>query len=124
MTTTNFTDLTVTSLTETDSENPSAQTLTGDALISIKQGVVVLNKAGVIAATLAKPTAGTDDRKRLTVTSITAQLHTLALTAGTFGNGGAGFTTATFGAAAGNSISLIAWNGEYYITGLRGVTLA
>ena len=121
MTTTSLTDLDVTRLTI--GGEPQSETLIDTALISIKSGVVVLNKAGAITATIAKPTATTDDMKTLTVTSITAQLHTLVIVGGTFGNGGAGYTTATFGAAAGNSISLLAWNGEYYIIGQRGITL-
>ena len=119
---TNLTDVNVTRLTI--GGIPQSQALTDTGLITITHGVVTLNKAGAITTTLAKPTAGTDDLKRLTVTSLTAQAHTLALTAGTFGNGGAGYTTATFAAAAGNSISLLAWNGNWYVIGAQGVTLA
>lgn len=121
MTTTSLTDLDVTRLTI--GGEPQSETLTDTALISISHGVVVLNKAGAITATIAKPTATTDDLKTITVTSLNAQAHTLAVVGGTFGNGGAGYTTATFGAAAGNSISLLAWNGEWYIIGQRGVSL-
>jgi hypothetical protein len=98
--------------------------MTADGAISIDQGVVTLNKAGVLAASIVKPTALTDDYKLITITSLSAQLHTLVITGGTFGNGGAGFTTATFGAAAGNSITLLAYNGQWYVVGNRGVTFA
>lgn len=96
------------------------------ALISIKQGVVTLSKAGgAVTATIAKPTATTDDFKRLTVISLSAQAHTLAVTGGgSFGNGGAGENLATFDAAIGGTISLIAYQGEWNITGKFGVTVA
>lgn len=120
--TTNLTDLYLERLTIGADQLGQAMTVNG--LIAIDQGVVTLGKAGILAATLAKPTATTDDFKLLTVTSLTAFAHTLALSAGTFGDGGAGYTTATFGAAAGNSITLLAYQAQWYIVGYRGVTLA
>ena len=119
---TNLTDLYVERLTIGADQQGQAMLVNG--LIAIDQGVVTLGKAGILTATLAKPTATTDDFKLLTVTSLTAWAHTLALTAGTFGNGGAGYTTATFAAAAGNSITLLAYQAEWYIVGQRGITMS
>lgn len=119
---TNLTDVTVDALTLSGST--LHEELTDTALISIDMGVVTLNKAGVIAATLAKPTATTDDFKRLYIVSVTAQLHTLAIVGGSFGNGGAGEDVASFGAVKGNNIALMAFGGEWYITGGLGVTVA
>jgi hypothetical protein len=101
-----------------------SEALTGDALISIKNGVATLNKGSAIAATLAKPTATTDDFKILTIASLTAQAHTLALTAGSFGNGGANFVKATYGGAIGDEITLMAFNAQWYVIGQVGITLS
>jgi hypothetical protein len=101
-----------------------SQALTGDALISIKNGVVTLNKGSAIAATIALPTATTDDFKILTITSLTAQAHTLAPTSGSFGNGGSNFVKATYGGAVGDGISLMAYQGQWYVIGQKGITLS
>lgn len=101
----------------------SSQTLTGDGAITNKNGTVVLNKAGVIAATLANPTATTDDYKKLVILSLTAQAHTVTVTGG-FGNGGSGKDVATFGGAAGDCLTVMAYQGYWYVIGANGVTLA
>jgi hypothetical protein len=102
---------------------PAGATLIDDGAIGIKNGVVTLNKAGAIAATLGNPTAGDDDFKRLSVVSLTAQAHTLTVTGG-FGNGGGGEDIATFSGAIGDGIHLIAYGGFWYITGAHQVTVA
>ena len=122
---TNYTDLTVSALTigtQAIREVEATQTLTGDGAITIKNGTVILNKGSAIAATLANPTATTDDFKYLTIISITAQAHTIAVTGG-FGNGGAGKVTATFGTVVGNNVKLVAFGGYWYVIGGQGVTL-
>ena len=99
------------------------QTLTDTGAITAKNGICLLNKAGVIAATLANPTAGTDDFKRLSIRSLTAQAHTVTVTGG-FGNGGSGEDVATFSGVIGDGIELMAYNGYWYITGAHQVTVA
>lgn len=101
----------------------AAQTLTDDGAITNKNGVVVLNKAGVIAATLANPTATTDDYKMMTILSLTAQAHTVTVTGG-FGNGGTGKDVATFAGAIGDCMTIMAYQGYWYVIGTNGVTLA
>lgn len=100
-----------------------AQTLTDNGAITAKNGICLLNKAGVIAATLANPTAGTDDFKRLSIRSLTAQAHTVTVTGG-FGNGGSDEDVATFSGVIGDGIELMAYNGYWYITGAHQVTVA
>jgi hypothetical protein len=122
---TNFTDLTVSSLnvgTQAIHEVEATQTLTGDHSIDIKNGTVILNKGSAIAATLANPTTVTDDFKELTIISITAQAHTIAVTGG-FGNGGAGKVKSTFGTVVGNNMKCIAFGGYWYVIGGQGYTL-
>jgi hypothetical protein len=118
---TNLTDLTVDSLTI--GGVVLHEDLPDTALISIDMGVVTLSKVGVVTATLAKPTTVTDDHKRLYVVSLTAQAHTLAVVGGSFGNGGAGENLATWDAAIGAGIALVAFGGEWYITNKTGVTV-
>lgn len=130
----NLTDLDVTSLsinstsvTATADElnllDKSTQTMTADGAITIKNGVVALNKAGVLAATLANPTATTDDFKRLTILALQAQANTVTVTGG-FGNGGNGEDVATFSGVIGDNLNLIAYQGYWYITGAHQVTVA
>lgn len=102
---------------------PETQALTDAGAITIKNGVVTLNKAGVIAATLADPIATTDDFKRLSIVALTAQANTVT-SASSFGGGGAGKDVATFGGAIGDGLHLMAYQGKWYVTGVYGVTLA
>lgn len=130
----NLTDLDVTSLSinstsvtatadELNRLDFDTQTMTADGAITIKNGVVALNKAGVLAATLANPTATTDDFKRLTILALQAQANTVTVTGG-FGNGGNGEDVATFSGAIGDNLNLIAYQGYWYITGAHQVTVA
>lgn len=125
MGTTNLDRLVVNTLSVGGVEAPlrTSQAMTADGAINIKEGVVTLDKAGVLAATLANPTAGTDDFKRLSIVSLTAQAHTVTVTGG-FGNGGGGEDIATFSGAIGDGIHLIAFGGFWYITGAHQVTVA
>lgn len=131
---TNLTDLDVTSLsvnstsvTATGAElnllDMETQTMTADGAITIKNGVVALNKAGALAATLANPTATTDDFKRLTIVALQAQANTVTVTGG-FGNGSTGEDVATFSGAIGDTLALLAYQGYWYITGSHQVTVA
>lgn len=73
--------------------------------------------------TLANPTATTDDFKRLSIRSLTAQAHTVTVTGG-FGNGSTGEDVATFSGAIGDGIELMAYQGYWYITGAHQVAVA
>lgn len=140
----NLTDLDVTSLTingvditaeltaldgvtasaaELNLNDNAVQTMTADGAITIKNGVVALNKAGVLAATLANPTATTDDGKRLCILALQAQANTVTVTGG-FGNGGGGEDIATYSGAIGDNLNLLAYQGFWYITGVHQVTVA
>lgn len=87
--------------------------------ISSKSGLVLLTKAGVAAMTLAAPTTVTDDRKILRIISTTAQAHTVTTPAASLNAG----TTATFAAAVGSSLALMAYGGKWYSVSTLGVTL-
>lgn len=70
-----------------------------------------ITKAGVAAMTLVDPTSGTDDNLVLTFVSTTANAHTLDLVTGI--NGGAA-DVGTFGGAAGDGVSIVAYGGVWY----------
>ena len=95
-----------------------------DGAISIKDGYVMITKAGVAALTLADPTATTDDGKELTVISTTANAHTVTI-AGGLNGAGSGADVGTFGAAAGNRFTVVAYNGKWWSSGVAvNVTFA
>lgn len=103
----------------------TAQLLVADGAITVKNGICLIAKtvAGVVAATLADPTATTDDYKRLTIISNQAQLNTVT-SASSFGGGGAGEDVCTFSGAIGDCLNLIAYQGKWYITGGHQFTIA
>ena len=78
------------------------QELTDDGAITIPQGLVRLNKAGVVAATLAAPQA---DGLILCISSDTAQAHTVDLA--TSGINGGSADVGTFGGAIGDCVILM-----------------
>ena len=96
---------------------------TADGAISAKEGTVFLNKSGVLAATLAAPTATTDDGKVMRIVSLTANAHTVTQTTPGFNNGGSASDVATFGGAIGDNMNIVAYQGKWYVLSLRNVTL-
>jgi hypothetical protein len=92
--------------------------------ITIKEGTVIITKAGVAVLTIANPTIGDDDGKTLTLISATANAHTLTNAVTGFNAGGAASDVATFGGAKGDNLTLIAYQGVWYVKSLRNVTLA
>jgi len=101
------------------------QLLVADGPITVKNGICKIAKtaAGVVSATLANPTTGTDDYKRLTIINFQAQANNITVTGG-FGDGGAGEDVATFSATIGDTLALIAHGGFWYIIGSHQCTLA
>jgi hypothetical protein len=111
---TNLTDLTVDTLTiGTLPLTNVVEAMTADNAITIKQGMVTLDKSSPLLATLANPIATTDDYKRLTIVSLTAQAHKIT-----------GEDVATFTAAIGACLDLIAFQGLWYVNGQHLTTIA
>jgi hypothetical protein len=94
-----------------------------DGAISVSDGVsreIMITKAGVCALTLAAPAA---DRQRLTVTSTTANAHTIT-TVDLIHDGTTGtHDLATFAAFPGASLSLIGYDGKWYVVANNAVTI-
>lgn len=83
----------------------------------------VINKAGVAALTLAAPTAVTDDGLEITLTSSTANAHTLTAT-GLLQTGAAAVNLATFAANAGAGLTLMAFNAKWIVLSQIGITFS
>lgn len=83
----------------------------------------VITKAGVLADTLAAPTATTDDGKVILVTSNTANAHTITAT-GLLQTGSASVNVATFAAQAGAGVTLMAYQGKWNVLGSVGITFS
>ncbi len=81
------------------------------AIQSIAGGQVYITKAGVCALTLA---AQAIDGARLTIISTTANAHTVTVTNG-IGGAGSGSDVGTFGGAIGDGVTLISYNGYWYV---------
>jgi hypothetical protein len=85
---------------------------------------VFVTKAGVCAMTLTAPTATTHDGVRITFVSTTAQAHTLTVATAGMNDLGASGDVGTFGGAKGDGLTLVAYQGDWFITGNINVTLA
>ena len=83
----------------------------------------VITKAGVLAETLAAPTATTDDGIEITVTSSTANAHTITAT-GLLATGTASVNVATFAAFAGAGLTLMAYQGKWNVIAQIGITFS
>jgi len=97
---------------------PVWQDIAGDGAITVRHGVVFLNKSTAGAITLALPLASVNGAE-LHIVSTTAQAHvvtTPALGVNATNN------TLTFGTAVGNSCRLRARNGTWWLTESRNVT--
>lgn len=81
------------------------------AIQSVAGGQVFITKAGVCALTLAAPYAA---YARLTIISTTANAHTVTVANG-IGGAGSGADVGTFGGAIGDGVTLISYNGYWYV---------
>lgn len=88
----------------------------------------VMNRAGVVAATLAAPTAGGpgtgDDGIQITFTSDSANAHTVTFTGSTLDSGSAAALTATFNANKGASLTVEVFNARYKVISANGVSFS
>jgi hypothetical protein len=98
------------------------QAAAADGAITIRDGVVIITKAGVAVLTLAAPTAVVHDGITINIIAGTANAHTVTVTGAA---GGSGQDVGTFGGAVNDSTTLVAYNAQWYILGApRNVTWA
>jgi hypothetical protein len=98
--------------------------ISADGAVTQKDGLVMVTKAGVCAMTIAAPTSGVDDGKRLTILSTTAQAHTLTFATTGFNDLGASGDVATWGGAKGDGMTIRAYAGKWWTEYTRNVTIA
>lgn len=92
------------------------EVMAADGAISLTAGVVVITKSTAAALTLAAP-ALDDDGKVLRVVDAAGAAHTVD------GAINGGSDPATFGGAAGDALTLVAYDGVWYSAGLLNVTI-
>jgi len=113
-------------LVTVDGSHNNVQKLTAAGAITIKSGTAFLNTGTAGAITLAAPAAGLpaaggNDGQRLAIIALDAFAYTVTTPANKI-NGAD--DTATWTAAVGNSIELVAYNGVWYVVGTaKGVAL-
>jgi hypothetical protein len=101
------------------------QALGASGAVVIKPSTVLVTKAGVAALTIADPTSGVHDGLEMNFISTTANAHTLSNAAGSgFNGGGAASDVGTFGGAKGDGITIVAYQGVWYVKDKTNVTLA
>jgi hypothetical protein len=114
-------------ITATGGVKNAVGAVTADGAITIPSGTkfFFMTKAGVAAMTLADPTATTHDGIVLHFIAATANAHTLDNSAGSgfFSSGGSSKDVATFGGAIGDRISVVAYQGKWYILDSLNITL-
>ena len=81
-------------------------------------------KASAAALTLAAPTATTHDGVEIVIVSTTAAAHTVTVSTTGMNDLGTSADVGTFGASKGNGLTLVAYQGDWYVTSNIGVTLA
>jgi hypothetical protein len=107
-------------------QNPTTtplQLLSTNAALPVTTGTYVITKAGVLAATLAAPTAGSQDGIVIQISSTTANAHTLTAT-GLLQTGTASVNVATFAAQAGAGLVLMSYNGKWIVLSSVGITFS
>lgn len=97
------------------------------------QATYVITASSAGAYTIAAPSTGgvtsitpgfPSDGKIIIVSSATAFAHTITFPAGVLSDGVAAVTVATFGAAAGASLTLMAYAGTFLVISFNGVAFA
>lgn len=107
--------------------DPTGQTIVtasvdGALAIPTQDTLILVQKAGVCAMTLAAPTTAQDGLE-VTILSATANAHTVTYTAGFYGDTTSS-DVATFAAKVGASMTIKAQGGKWGIVALANVTLA
>jgi len=104
-----------------DAYPPPYLVMSADGAITIAAGVVIVTKGGVCAMTIDNPPTSMNGAT-LTIVSTGAHAHTLTYTAG-FGAGTTSRDVATWGGAINDGMVIVAYEGVWYVSSTRNVTL-
>lgn len=99
----------------------TATAMATNGAITVAPGTIWATKAGVLAATLAAPTTTTHDGYRIRVVATTANANTVTTPSNKINGGSA---VATFGGAVGDFVEFEAYQGVWYVTGSKNITLS
>lgn len=99
------------------------QAYAADGALEIKTHTAVLSKGSAGAYTLRAPTAA-ETGTLITIISSAAFAHTVTVATAGFNALGAAGDVGTFGAALGNGVTVVAYNGNWYVQSNIGVTFA
>ncbi len=107
------------------SNNLGIQAISASGAIAPHVGAtyVITKSAAAAVMTLAAPTATVDDGLIITITSSTAQAHTVTAT-GLFADGAGHVNLATFGGSAGASMQIMAFNAKWLVLYVQNVTMS
>jgi len=92
-----------------------------DGAITIQNSTVIVTKGTAAALTLAAPTATTHDGVEITVLSATAAAHTVTAPSNKINGASA---VATFGGAKADGLTLVAYQGVWYVKRSTNITLS
>lgn len=92
--------------------------------ITIENSTVFITKGTAAAMTLAAPTATTHDGVRIEIVATTAAAHTVTVATAGFNDLGAAGDVATFGGAKGDGLTVVAYQGDWYVLHRTNITLA
>lgn len=104
-----------------DAYPPPYQVVSADGAITIAAGVVIITKGSAAAITIDNPPVSMNGAT-LTIVSTTAAAHTVTYTAG-FGGGTTSRDVATWGGAINDGMVIVAYEGVWYVSSTRNVTL-
>jgi len=94
-------------------------------IVAYNKDFFITKSSAAAAMTIVDPTATTHDGVELTFIAATAQAHTLDNSAGSgfFSSGGSSKDVATFGGAIGDRLTIVAYQGKWYIKDSLNITL-
>lgn len=94
-----------------------------DGAIDVRNHTAILTKGSAAAMTLRAPVAA-EDGTEVEIISSTAYAHTITCATIGFNDAGASGDVCTFSAAKGNNLTVVAYNGKWYVTTNINGTLA
>lgn len=98
-------------VTQGNAYQHAVQVASADGAITTHSGQVYITKGSAAALTLSAPTM---TGLRLTIIATTAHAHTVTVSGGIAG-AGASADVGTFGGAVGDGVTLISYNGAWYV---------
>lgn len=110
--------------THVGGQQDSVAVASANGAITIAPSTVFITKATAAALTIAAPTPTTHDGYIIRIVSTTAAAHTITATTIGFNAADAAGDVATLGGAIGDGLTIIAYQGEWYVLNAVNATIA